>query len=202
MDTSVDGCGNTFIYNPETNKTTPIYYTINDGLNDDLSERNASCVATKDGIYYMRGKNGEVRNGCAMYRLGVELGLYDSIYESEEDPTTKPTTNPTTKVTKPGKAKVKKIAKRKKSAKKIKITLRKISGAKGYQVAVYKKKKNAKKNKKALVKKYVKKIKVTIKSKKFKNKKTLFVRARAYKLNGKKKVFGAWSKIKKSKAKK
>ena len=83
----------------------------------------------------------------------------------------------------------------------MKIKLKKVKGANGYQVAVYKKKKNAKKNKKALIKKYTKKVKYTIKSKKFKNKKTLYVRARAYKLDGKKKVFGAWSKIKKSKAK-
>lgn len=194
MDTSVDGGGNTFIYNPETNQTTPIYYTINDGLCDDIVEKRASITQTKDGIYYMRTNNGEVRTGNTMYRLGVELGLYDSIYP-EVKPT--PTPTPTPKVTKPGKAKVKKIAKRKKTAKKLKITLKKVSGAKGYQVKVSKKK-----NSKVLVKKFVKKTKFTIKSKKFKGKKVLYVKARAYKLNGKAKVYGAWSKAKKSKAKK
>ncbi len=114
-------------------------------------------------------------------------------------PTVKPTVAPTSKaaVTKPGKAKVKKIAKRKKSAKKITVTLKKVSGATKYQVAVYKSKKNAKKNKKAIVKKIVKKLKATIKSKKLKGKKTLFVRARAWNTAG----YGAWSGIKKSKAK-
>lgn len=106
------------------------------------------------------------------------------------------------KVKAPGKAKIKKINKKKKAAKKIKLTLKKIKVAKGYQIAVYKTKKNAKKNKKAIVKKFVKKTKVTIKSKKFKNKKKLYVKARAYNLNGKTKVYGKWSNIKKVKIKK
>ena len=99
-------------------------------------------------------------------------------------------------VKKPAKAKVKKATK-KKSSKKIKVTLKKIKGAKGYQVAVSKKKKG-----KALYKKYVKKTKFTLKSKKFKKKKKLFVKARAYVLNGKAKVFGKWSNPKKIKIKK
>ena len=112
-----------------------------------------------------------------------------------------PTTAPTTaKVQKPAKAKVKKVAAKKKSAKKVKITIQKIS-AKGYQVAIYKTKKDAKKNRKALKKKFVKKAKVTITSKKLKNKKTLYVKIRAYNLDGKKKVYGAWSKVKKIKVK-
>ena len=113
------------------------------------------------------------------------------------------TVAPTTKVKAPGKAKIKKVYKRKLSAKKLKVKLKKVKGAKGYQVAVYKSKKNAKKNKKALVKKYTKKLKVTIKSKKLKGKRKTYVRARAYALdlNGKK-VFGKWSAIKKGKLKK
>ncbi|MBP5773414.1 MAG: hypothetical protein J6W35_05030 [Eubacterium sp.] len=116
-------------------------------------------------------------------------------------PTQKPTVTPvTTKapvVAKPGKASVKKAVKKKKSAKKIKVTLKKVAGATKYQVAVYKTKKNAKKNKKALVKKMVTKLKVTIKSKKLKGKKTVYVRARAWNTAG----FGAWSGVKKSKKK-
>ncbi|MCI8956890.1 MAG: hypothetical protein HFG29_07880 [Eubacterium sp.] len=34
---------------------------------------------------------------------------------------------------------------------------------------------------------------------KLKNKKTLYVKVRAYKLNGKKKIYGKWSKVKKVK---
>ena len=116
---------------------------------------------------------------------------------------TTPSSVSSTKVKAPGKAKIKKITTKKKSAKKVKLTLKKIKGAKGYQVAIYKTKKNAKKNKKATVKKFVKKLKVTIKSKKLKNKNKLYVKARAYVLdtNGKK-VYGKWSKVKKVKIKK
>ncbi|HAR91809.1 MAG TPA: hypothetical protein DCR28_01735 [Eubacterium sp.] len=117
-------------------------------------------------------------------------------------PTVKPTTpQPVPVIRIPDKAKVKKAVKKKKSAKKIKVKIKKIKGAKGYQVAVYKTKKKAKKNKKALVKKYTKKTKLTIKSKKFKKKKKLYVKVRAYTLDGTVKVFGAWSKPKKTKKK-
>ena len=116
-------------------------------------------------------------------------------------PTQKPTVTPVTSkapvVAKPGKATVKKAVKKKKSAKKIKVTLKKVAGATKYQVAVYKTKKNAKKNKKALVKKTVTKLTVTIKSKKLKGKKTVYVRARAWNVAG----YGAWSGVKKSKKK-
>lgn len=121
-----------------------------------------------------------------------------------ETPTKVPETTKTPtkkKVVAPKRASIKKIYKKKKSAKKLKVKLKKIKGAKGYQVVVFKSKKNAKKNIKALVKKYTKKVKVTLKSKKLKRKKKLFVKARAYSLDGKKKVFGKWSKIKKAKIK-
>ena len=108
----------------------------------------------------------------------------------------------TTSVMAPGKAKIKKITVKKKVSKKVKLSLKKIGGAKGYQVAIYKTKKNALKNKKAIVKKFVKKTSVTVISKKLKNKKTLYVKVRAYKLNGKKKIYGKWSKVKKVKIKK
>ena len=113
-------------------------------------------------------------------------------------PTAKPTAKPTQAPVKvPAKAAVKKVVKKKKSAKKIKVTLKKVAGATKYQVAVYKTKKNAKKNKKALVKKTTTKLSFTIKSKKLKGKKTVYVRARAWNTAG----FGAWSGIKKSKKK-
>ncbi len=108
-------------------------------------------------------------------------------------PAPKPTVAP--KPAKPAKAKVKKATK-KKSAKKIKVTLKKIKGAKGYQVKVSKKK-----NGKALCKKNYKKTKFTIKSKKFKGKKKLYIKARAFVVNGVSKVYGAWSKAKKVKNK-
>ena len=100
----------------------------------------------------------------------------------------------------PGKAKVTKAIK-KKSAKKIKVKLKKVKGSQGYQVKVYKSKKKAKKNKKALATKLVKKIKFNFKSKKFKKKKKLYIRARAYVMDGRIKIYGAWSKVKKVKIK-
>lgn len=87
----------------------------------------------------------------------------------------------TTKVTK---------ATKKKAATKVKLTFKKVNGAKKYQVQVS----TSKKFKKVLVKKTVKKVTVTIKNKKLKNKKKLYVRVKAV---------GAvkWSKAKKVKIK-
>lgn len=122
--------------------------------------------------------------------------------ESTQKPevTTKSKVEPATgknAVKKPGKTKVKKAVK--KSAKKIKITLKKVKGAKGYQIAVYKSKKNAKANKYAIFYKMVKKAKATVKSKKIKKKKKLYIRARAYRIEKKTRIFGDWSKIKRVK---
>lgn len=115
---------------------------------------------------------------------------------------------PTTKkkVAKPAKVKIKKIYKKKRKAKKLKIKIKKAKGAIGYQFKVFKKKKNAKKVKKAIYTKTFKKYKkkFTLKSKKLKKKKKLFVRVRAYNfMYGKtgKKQYGKWSAIKKVKIK-
>ena len=69
------------------------------------------------------------------------------------------------------------------------------SGAKGYQLQ-YAADKKFKKKKSRLTKKK----KYTVK--KLKKKKTYYFRVRAYKLDGKKKVYGKWSKVKKLKIKK
>ncbi len=102
----------------------------------------------------------------------------------------------------PAKVKVKKALK-KKSAKKLTVKIKKLVGVKGYEVRVYKSKKNAKKNKKAIVKKFINKnkAKLVIKSKKLKGKKKLFARVRAKKIDCGQTVFGAWSKPKKVKIK-
>ncbi len=98
----------------------------------------------------------------------------------------------------PAKGQIKKINVKKISVKKVKLSLKKITGASGYQIAVYKTKKAAKNNKKAIVKKIVTKCKVTIKSKKLKNKKKLYIRVRAYILDtNANKIYGKWSKRKK-----
>lgn len=100
------------------------------------------------------------------------------------------------KTTAPGKTtvtntKVKKVWTKKRSAKKVKLTLKKVKGAKKYQIQISK----TKKFKKILVRKTVKKVRITIKSKKLAGKKKLYVRARV-------KGLKVWSKPKKIKVKK
>ena len=72
---------------------------------------------------------------------------------------------------------------------------KKVTGAKGYQLQ-YAMNKKFKKKKSV----QTKKTKYTIK--KLKKKKTYYIRVRAYKMNGKKKVYGKWSTVKKVKIKK
>ena len=96
-----------------------------------------------------------------------------------------------------GKTKVKSASK-KKASKKLKVSIKKISGATKYQVQISK----TKKFKKVLVKKNVKKVKFTISSKKIKNLKKIYVRVRAYKVVGGKRYNGDWSKTKKITVKK
>lgn len=94
-------------------------------------------------------------------------------------------------------SKVKKASK-KLAATRAKVTLKKVKGATGYQVRVYK----SKKAKKALVKKTVKKVKFTLKKKKLKNKKKLYIQVRVYKVVNGKKNYSVWSKKKKIRIKK
>lgn len=128
-----------------------------------------------------------------------------------EAPTEKPTEAPAEKPTKatvkvPSKATITKVNRKKLSAKKLTLTIKKQKGVAGYQVKVYASKKNAKANKKALVTKIVKKslvgksakkVTATISSKKIKNKKNLYVKARAFVKAGKSNKFGSWSNAKK-----
>lgn len=122
-------------------------------------------------------------------------------------PSTTPTTTPTTKsdlevqVAKLEaqlnikQAKITKLKVKSKSKKKINVTWKKVSKAKGYQVQV-----SAKKNfKKVIFNKNLKKTKLTIKNKKIKSKKTYYVRVRAYTtykdVNNKPvNVYSSWSK--------
>ena len=106
-------------------------------------------------------------------------------------PTVKPTQQATTKKVTVKGVKVKSASKKKVSAK-VKISLKKVKGAKKYKVQVS----TSKKFKKVLVKKTVKKAKFTIKSRKLKNKKKLYVRAKAVKVVNKKVYTGKWSKAK------
>lgn len=113
------------------------------------------------------------------------------------DPTTKVTPtvpqNPTTKnnirVSRPAKSKITKVIVGKK---KISVKFKKVKGAKGY-VVQYSLKKNFKKAKTV----QIKKLKATVK--KLKKGKRYYIRVRAYKLSGKKKVYGTYCKAVRSK---
>ena len=108
-------------------------------------------------------------------------------------PTPAPTAKPTTKAKKPGKVKIKKAKYKKK--RKIYIKLKKVSGAKGYQIRY-----SDEKNFDGYWQKNTKKTKVTLK-KLDKNTK-YYIKVRAYKLVNGSKLYGKWSKKKKVKVKK
>lgn len=94
---------------------------------------------------------------------------------------------PTKKI---GKTKIAK-ATRTKNKKKIKITLKKVKGASGYQVKYSTSKKFGKKVTKTVTSK---KVKVTLK--KLKAKKKYYIKARAYTKFYGQKMYGKWSKVK------
>jgi hypothetical protein len=98
------------------------------------------------------------------------------------------------KITKPKKAKIKKVKGYKKA---LEVSYAKVSGASRYQIQVATDKK-FKKNKKTVT---AKKSKTKVKISKLKKKKKYYVRVRAYKNVSGKKVYGAWSKVKTVKTK-
>lgn len=91
-------------------------------------------------------------------------------------------------------ARVKKLKVKNKKKKSVTLSWKKVVGAKGYWLQYATNKKFKKKKSK-----FVKKTKYTVK--KLKRKKKYYFRVRAYKLDGKKKVYGKWSGVKKVKIK-
>ena len=144
-------------------------------------------------IYATSQSFNEVFGNHMNYRYLAWLQSIDSNYSLVEE---------TKKKVNVGKVKI--LSVKRKSPKKLSIKIKKISNAKGYQIKVYSSYKKAKKNKGAVVKKLYKKNvnKMTVSSKKIKNKKKLYLRIRAYRMDGKNKKFGKWSKIKKTTKKK
>ena len=96
-----------------------------------------------------------------------------------------------------GRAAFSKNVKKKLSLKKIKVSLKKVDNATGYEVRVA----TSKKFKKTIYKKSYKKVAFILKSKKFANKKKLYIKVRAYAVDGTNKIYGKWSKVKKVKIK-
>lgn len=116
---------------------------------------------------------------------------------TDSDITTTSTPLQTTKGVKVGKTRVKKAVRKKGSAK-ISLKLKRIKGAKKYQVQVAKNKKF----KKILIRRTVRKINTKISDKKIKNRKKLYVRARAVRMVRGTKYYGRWSGVKRIKIKK
>lgn len=81
IDTAVDGAGNVFLYNTQTGKCEPIDYTLNDTFAD--HSELSSCVATRDGIYYIKSYSDEAKIGYRLYFIPADSGAYESIYSND-----------------------------------------------------------------------------------------------------------------------
>ena len=147
-----------------------------------------------DNLLYENLKAGEyfiaIKDWAGPYSFYLTQNLY-RFYRAEAN-----ANNPQTKkkITKPKKAKIKKVKGYKKA---LEVSYAKVSGASGYQLQVATEKK-FKKNKKTVT---AKKSKTKVKISKLKKKKKYYVRVRAYKSASGKKVYGAWSKVKTVKTK-
>ena len=209
-----------------------LYITSNDGMSnisvnacrdtDYAGEQEVSITANEIKITPVKAENDKV-NIVASNKDGkseqLEITLKSTQQEEKANSTPVPTPTPTTtksqnsnvgkdntsstagqKILRIPQVKGLKIVSQSKKVKKsktCKVTLswKKVTGAKGYQLQ-YALNKKFKKKKSV----QTKKTKYTIK--KLKKKKTYYIRVRAYKMNGRKKVYGKWSTVKKVKIKK
>ena len=78
---SVDGGGNMFLYNTDTDLIEPLYYTVFDSLCDARNDYQ-SCVTTRDGIYYIYETGNDNNSGWNLCLLPVSSGIYESPYEN------------------------------------------------------------------------------------------------------------------------
>lgn len=169
-------------------------------------------IKTFDVELYLKAGENTVSITGAINASWVNIDCFELEYigeGTEPEIADKPTDNPTTKepettkksetttkavVKAPAMTKVKQAKNLK--GKKVKLTLKKVKQAVGYQVQYSTNKKFKKGNKTKLAKK------VNITIKKLKKNKIYYFRARAYILDGKTKVYGMWCKAKKIKIKK
>ena len=162
--------------------------------NDDLADPDATTNgAFSRMVNYLRGFSGDTMQQKVETYMKQELGITDAQIQAIKDNMLTPLPKPTPKVVKPGKVTIKSAKNVKKKT--VVVKYKKATNAKGYQVwwATSKKFKKAKK-------KFT--TKTTYKIKKLKKKKKYYIKVRAYNLNGKTKVYGAFSKVKKVKIKK
>ena len=84
IDASVDGGGNLFLYNTETDAIEPLYYSNRLSLCDAKDERH-SCVTTRDGIYYLCDyiEENETYGGWALYLIPADSGVYENPFTED-----------------------------------------------------------------------------------------------------------------------
>ena len=162
--------------------------------NDDLADPDATTNgAFSRMVNYLRGFSGDTMQQKVETYMKQELGITDAQIQAIKDNMLTPLPKPTPKVVKPGKVTIKSAKNVKKKT--VVVKYKKATNAKGYQVwwATSKKFKKAKK-------KFTKN--TNYKIKKLKKRQKYYIKVRAYNLNGKTKVYGAFSKVKKVKIKK
>ncbi len=80
INTSVDGGGNVFLYDPDTEEIKPMYYTESGSLSDSYGV-NHSCAVTRDGIYYIHQTEDEYNRGWKLCLLPESSGAYESPFK-------------------------------------------------------------------------------------------------------------------------
>lgn len=186
------------------------HFVTEDGSAIPLVGNNTTVVIdlAKSGVDMSKYNSG-VHMHCSAEDEDVNISITDAVLyggkKSEPQPTTTaaPTTKPTTvapTTTQAAKVSVGKTAvksaTKKKSAKKASVVLKKVKGAKGYQVKISTSKKFKSKATKTIT---TAKVKFVVK--KLKANKKYYVKARAYKVVNKAKVYGKWSAVKQVKNK-
>lgn len=186
------------------------HFVTEDGSAIPLVGNNTTVVINlaKSGVDMSKYNSG-VHMHCSAEDEDVNISITDAVLyggkKSEPQPTTTtaPTTKPTTvapTTTQAAKVSVGKTAvksaTKKKSAKKASVVLKKVKGAKGYQVKISTSKKFKSKATKTIT---TAKVKFVVK--KLKANKKYYVKARAYKVVNKAKVYGKWSAVKQVKNK-
>lgn len=173
-------------------------YTLAGSASDWANNAESKMLTLKDAVktQYVKfvtiNNHGDGRNFASAAMINLYEDVTKKITPTPQIQPSNSSLNSDKKVTAPKKATIKKV---KSGKKKAVITLKKTSGAKGYRIqySTNKKFKNAKN-------KYITKTTVTIK--KLKSKKTYYFRVKAYKMDGKKKVYSKnWSTVKKVKIK-
>ena len=79
VNTSVEGAGNVFLYNTDTDKAEPLYYTLGDSLSNNYGIYQ-SCAVTRDGIYFINSYIDYNDSGWQLWTLPLDSGAYEDPY--------------------------------------------------------------------------------------------------------------------------